>query len=183
MTFLLNIFLCIISFILGFLFKSLIFKFIKYLKSKRDADNHKKTDDNTKDESSEEEEIDFENEDIKMVFLVREDLKLGAGKIAAQVAHAAVGLYEKISTKGKSYYKNALNHWKEFGAKKIVLRCKDLNDIKHTHHECKTFKIPSIMISDAGHTQVDPGTITVLGIGPEISDKLNKITGNFKLMR
>lgn len=39
-----------------------------------------------------------------------------------------------------------------------------------------------MLISDAGHTQVDPGTVTVLGIGPEISDKLNKITGKFRLM-
>jgi PTH2 family peptidyl-tRNA hydrolase len=39
------------------------------------------------------------------------------------------------------------------------------------------------MISDAGHTQVDPGTITVIGIGPEKSEKLDRITGKFKLMR
>ena len=55
-----------------------------------------------------------------MVFLVWDDLKLGAGKIAAQVAHAAVGLVEKITEKGKPYYKQAYNHWSEFGAKNIV---------------------------------------------------------------
>jgi PTH2 family peptidyl-tRNA hydrolase len=39
------------------------------------------------------------------------------------------------------------------------------------------------MISDAGRTQVDPGTITVLGVGPDASEKINKITGSFKLLR
>jgi len=53
-----------------------------------------------------------------MVFLVREDLKLGAGKIAAQVAHAAVGLFDEISQNGLPYYEQALEYWHEFGAKK-----------------------------------------------------------------
>jgi len=67
--------------------------------------------------------------------------------------------------------------------KKIVLRAKDIDELKQVHRECKKAKIPSLMISDAGHTQVDPGTVTVLGIGPETEEKLAKITGAFKLMR
>jgi PTH2 family peptidyl-tRNA hydrolase len=115
---------------------------------------------------------------------VREDLKLGAGKIGAQVAHAAVGLFEQITEKKKNtYHKQALAYWSEYGAKKIVLRVKDYNDLQRVQKLCKIQKIPNLMISDAGHTQVDPGTVTVLGIGPEASEKLNKITGEFKLMR
>lgn len=72
--------------------------------------------------------------------------------------------------------------WDEFGSKKIVLKAKALEELERIHHECRKLKIPSMLISDAGHTQVDPGTVTVLGIGPEISDRLNKVTGKFKLM-
>jgi PTH2 family peptidyl-tRNA hydrolase len=153
---------------------------IKFIKRKEKVEENEKA---TKEENDEEEIFDFENSDLKMVFLVREDLKLGAGKIAAQVAHAAVGLYSDITAEGKIYYQNALEYWNEFGAKKIVLKAKDLDEIKAIHKECKRLKIPSIMISDAGHTQVDPGTITVCGIGPEASERLDKITGKFKLMR
>jgi PTH2 family peptidyl-tRNA hydrolase len=91
-------------------------------------------------------------------------------------------LYSEINNNGTHYYQEAVDHWDEFGAKKVVLKCKDLSELKRIHKICKKEKIPSIMISDAGHTQVDPGTIIVLGIGPERSEKLNKITGEFKLM-
>lgn len=159
-------------------------KLLQYLYRMLKKNKKEKNDDIVSEEGEEEnKKYDFENADLKMVFLVREDLKLGAGKIAAQVAHAAVGLYEEINNEGKDYYQQALDYWNEFGAKKIVLKVKDLEELKVKRKECKKLKIPSIMISDAGHTQVDPGTITVLGIGPEASEKLNKITGELKLMR
>ena len=114
---------------------------------------------------------------------------MGTGKIAAQVAHAGVGnnivtlgLF-RYRLKGKPYYKKALKAWDEFGSKKIVLRAKNFDELEEIHKKCKLKGIPSLLISDAGHTQVDPGTVTVLGIGPEISEKLNKITGDFKLMK
>jgi PTH2 family peptidyl-tRNA hydrolase len=108
---------------------------------------------------------------------------MGVGKIAAQVAHAGVGLFSKISSRGKPYYKKALKAWDEFGSKKIVLKAKNLEELEETHKKCKHKGIPSLLISDAGRTQVDPGTVTVLGIGPEVSEKLDKITGEFKLMK
>ena len=37
-------------------------------------------------------------------------------------------------------------------------------------------------IFDAGHTQVDPGTLTCVGIGPAESSALDPITGSFKLL-
>jgi PTH2 family peptidyl-tRNA hydrolase len=125
------------------------------------------------------------------VFLVREDLKLSTGKTAAQVAHAAVGkcyfnysgLVNKINKRGSKYYKSALNYWNDFGAKKIVLKVNNLETIERVQKACRNLKIPCSMISDAGRTEVEPGTVTVLGVGPEVSDKLNKITGEFRLMK
>jgi peptidyl-tRNA hydrolase, PTH2 family len=196
MTFLYYLVFGIICFIFGATYKKILFALARKLKIKikeyadkqeeaeaKKADNSTKSQNDNNSDDEGEEVFDFEDADLKMVFLVRDDLKLGAGKIAAQVAHAAVGLTEKINEKGKSYYKQALEHWSEFGAKKIVLRAKDLEELKNVHKQCKKLKIPSIMISDAGHTQVDPGTVTVVGIGVEDSSKLDKITGGFKLMR
>lgn len=184
MTFLICLFVFIVGFVLGLKYKSSLISFLHKLKKTKSDINSENTTKQSEDlTQEEEEEEDFEDADLKMVFLVRDDLKLGAGKIAAQVAHAAVGLVEKITEKGKPYYKKAYSHWSEFGAKKIVLKAKDLDELKSVSKLCKNLKIPCTMISDAGHTQVDPGTITVLGIGPEASDRLNKITGKFRLMK
>jgi PTH2 family peptidyl-tRNA hydrolase len=57
-----------------------------------------------------------------------------------------------------------------------------LEELEKLHSHCRKIKVPSMLISDAGHTQVEAGTVTVLGIGPEISEKINKITGKLRLM-
>ena len=123
-----------------------------------------------------------ESDDLKMVFLVRQDLKMGAGKIAAQVAHAAIGLYDDILEGENIYQKTALNNWFNYGQKKVVLKVNDLNTMLEVVKKCKKLKLQYCLISDAGHTQIPQGSITVLGIGPDISEKINDVTGTFKLM-
>ena len=123
-----------------------------------------------------------ENDDLKMVFLVRQDLKMGAGKIAAQVAHAAIGLYDDILEGENIYQKSALNNWFNYGQKKVVLKIHDLDTMLEVVKKCKKLKLQYCIISDAGHTQIPQGSITVLGIGPDIGGKINDITGTFKLM-
>ena len=117
-----------------------------------------------------------------MVFLVRQDLKMGAGKIAAQVAHAAIGLYDDILEGENIYQKTALNNWFNYGQKKVVLKVNDLNMMLEVVKKCKKLKLQYCLISDAGHTQIPEGSITVLGIGPDVSEKINDVTGTFKLM-
>ena len=54
---------------------------------------------------------DFGLEDLKMVFIVRQDLKMGAGKIGAQCGHATLGVYEKTKlwAKFSSYWNKVLS--------------------------------------------------------------------------
>lgn len=165
--------LCIISFTLG--------KYSNKLFSKTHKKRtHQKL---TEIQNSTSPQYNFDNSDLKMVFCVRDDLKMGAGKIAAQVAHAAVGLFDDITSSSDEYHQQALFYWCDFGAKKIVLRVDNLDSLRQLYFKCKETKLPCIMISDAGHTQVPAGSVTVLGIGPDASEKINKITGSLKLMR
>ena len=162
---------CLLSFFLGFYLKKILYHSIKKSDHKKIKSNKQKN-----------KKYDFEDSDLKMVFLVRLDLKMGAGKIAAQVAHAAIGLYDDIMNGDDEYHIEALNYWNTFGAKKIVLKCDNYETMKQVAIQAKQSQLPFILISDAGHTQIPAGSVTVLGIGPDSSEKINKLTGNFKLM-
>ena len=168
--------ICLISFIFGRIFNK-IKKFIFYGKK----NNQTKKEDKNNIVNNKEYIFD-DSDDLKMVFLVRQDLKMGAGKIAAQVAHAAIGLYDDIFEGDNDYQKNALDYWFNLGQKKVVLKADNLNIMLEVVKKCKELKLQYCMISDAGHTQIPAGSITVLGIGPDTSEKINQITGSFKLM-
>ena len=169
---LLIIITCIICFILGKNFYKIKKIFFKRKAIKKDDNQELKKNSYSLDES----------DDLKMVFLVRQDLKMGAGKIAAQVAHAAIGLYDDILEGENIYQKTALNNWFNYGQKKVVLKVNDLNMMLEVVKKCKKLKLQYCLISDAGHTQIPEGSITVLGIGPDVSEKINDVTGTFKLM-
>lgn len=113
--------------------------------------------------------------DYKQCIIVRDDLKLSRGKLAVQVAHAAVSTYEFADEKVR-------DAWKEQGQKKVVLRVPCLRDLFELRDLARRHGLPAVLITDAGLTEVPPGTTTVLGIGPAQAGELDKITGSLKLL-
>ena len=111
----------------------------------------------------------------KQVILVREDLKLPKGKLSAQVAHAAVDATLKSD-------KKIVDLWKKDGGKKIVLKVKDEKELFVYKQVADDNGLKTALITDAGHTVVEPGTITCLGIGPDEEERIDKITGKLKMM-
>ncbi|MEM5766182.1 MAG: peptidyl-tRNA hydrolase Pth2 [Candidatus Aenigmatarchaeota archaeon] len=112
---------------------------------------------------------------LKQVILVRTDLKMGKGKIAAQCCHAAVGTLELVD-------REILKKWEKEGSKKIVLKVRNEKELLEIYKKTKKEKIPCFLVKDAGLTQLKSGTITALGIGPDKEEKIDKITGKFKLL-
>ena len=112
----------------------------------------------------------------KQVIVVRMDLKMSTGKLAAQACHASLGSYNKTSIATRKA-------WELIGAKKIVLGCEDLKTLRELEVKTRTLKIPHYSVTDAGHTEVPPGTVTALGIGPAKESDVDKITGNLKLLK
>ena len=113
--------------------------------------------------------------DYKQCIIVRDDLKLSKGKLAVQVAHAAISTYEFTSEKVR-------DAWKEGGQKKVVLRVAGLKELFELRELARRHGLTAVLITDAGLTEVPPGTTTVLGIGPAEIGELDKITGNLKLL-
>jgi PTH2 family peptidyl-tRNA hydrolase len=111
----------------------------------------------------------------KQVILVRKDLGMSKGKIAAQVAHAAVDASSRTD-------KKLVSAWRSEGMKKVVLKVSDEKELLDYWHMAKAAKLATALIKDAGHTQVAAGSITCLGIGPDKDEKIDKITGNLKVL-
>jgi PTH2 family peptidyl-tRNA hydrolase len=113
--------------------------------------------------------------EYKQCIIIRDDLKLSKGKLAVQVAHAAVSAYEWAD-------KKAREAWKEEGQKKVVLRVPTLQDLFELKEIARKHDLSTALITDAGLTEIPPGTVTVLGIGPAEVTELDKITGHLKLV-
>lgn len=115
----------------------------------------------------------------KMVFVVNTSLKMGAGKMAAQVGHAAVALY-RLCQQGKQG-NVALEQWNEHGEMKIVLKGEDTAQLEELHKKAaETQDIFAYLVHDAGHTQIPAGSRTVLGLFGQI-EAVDQITGHLKL--
>jgi len=108
--------------------------------------------------------------DYKQVILVRQDLKLTKGKMAAQAAHAAV---EAVLRSDKA----AVKHWHSQGMKKVVLKVKDEAELLRYLQLAKDAELSTALITDAGKTHVAPGTKTCIAIGPGIEQEIDAITG------
>ena len=113
--------------------------------------------------------------EYKLVILVREDLKLPKGKMAAQVSHASVDATLKTD-------RRLVDSWRKEGGKKIVLKVKDEKELFKYKQMAEDCGLKTALITDAGHTVVEPGTITCLGIGPDEEKKIDSVTGKLKMM-
>ncbi len=111
----------------------------------------------------------------KQVILVRQDLKLPKGKLAAQAAHGSLEAYLKASP-------SAREAWRRAGGKKVVLKVKTLDELDRYAHAARRAKLPCALITDAGHTVVEPGTVTVLAIGPDEEGRIDRITGALPML-
>lgn len=111
----------------------------------------------------------------KQVILLREDLKLPMGKASSQVAHASVDATLKSN-------KKIIELWKKEGGKKVILKVKDEKELFKYKQIAEDFGLKTALIKDAGHTVVEPGTITCLGIGPDLEEKIDKVSGKLKMI-
>ena len=113
--------------------------------------------------------------ELKLVILVRQDLKLSKGKLAVQAAHAAADCVLKSK-------KKVLNDWQRDGSKKVVLKVSDEEELLKYKKFADQQGINNALVSDAGKTEIPPGTLTCLGIGPEEEEKIDELTKNLKMV-
>lgn len=114
----------------------------------------------------------------KMVIAVRKDLRLSAGKMAAQVAHAAVNCAFASKRRKPDWFER----WYDEGQKKVVVKVASLDELLRLKVQAEDAGLVTSLIMDAGLTELPPNTTTCLGIGPAPDDIIDKVTGHLGLM-
>ena len=136
---------------------------------------------------------------VKQVIVVRKDLNMTHGKMAAQVSHASMGSLFKIMNIGKFSNreqedlwailicdeKSYLNRWLNESFVKVVL---EVNSEEEMIELIKSLtaqdEIAYSVIEDEGRTEFNnKPTLTCVGIGPYWSDGIDNFTGNLKLYK
>jgi PTH2 family peptidyl-tRNA hydrolase len=117
--------------------------------------------------------VDFE---YKMCIVLRTDLGMSTGKLIAQACHVAVEASEKAKKENHTVWRR----WRDEGAKKVALEAESLEELADRADE---LDIVNVVIHDAGLTEVPPGTATALGIGPDASEKIDRVTGALPLIK
>ena len=115
--------------------------------------------------------------EYKQLIVVRTDLKMSRGKIAAQAGHAAVSAAEEARKKYFGWWKA----WVAEGQCKIAVRAESEQELLELQRKAKEMNLPSALVIDRGLTELPPETITCLGIGPAPSAQIDAITGKLPL--
>jgi len=114
----------------------------------------------------------------KQVIVLRVDLGMSSGKIAAQAGHAAVSAAEEVRKRRSRWWSG----WLEEGQCKIAARVESEEELLELEKKAKKLQLPCALITDRGLTELPPDTKTCLGIGPAPSDQIDRVTGNLRLL-
>jgi peptidyl-tRNA hydrolase, PTH2 family len=114
----------------------------------------------------------------KQVIVVRKDLGMGTGKLAAQVAHAAVMAVEITKMRNLNWF----NSWFKAGQAKVVVKVQTLGELLEIRKHAESLRLTVAEIQDSGLTQIPAGTVTCIGIGPGPSGLIDKVTNHLKLL-
>jgi peptidyl-tRNA hydrolase, PTH2 family len=118
------------------------------------------------------------DEEYKMVIVMRNDLKMSKGKIAAQAAHAAVNC--AFASKKKD--PKTFDKWVSIGQKKVVVKVNSEAELFEIKAVADAQGLINSVISDAGRTEIAPGSVTCLGIGPAKDSDVDKVTGELPML-
>lgn len=122
----------------------------------------------------------WDGKNCKMVIVVRSDIQMGKGKIGAQCAHAALECCRQTLNNEKK--QQMFRSWLQIGQPKIVLAIPNEEELLTLADKAGQAGLITAIIKDAGKTQLKPGTITVLGIGPGSSEVIDSFTSKLKLL-
>lgn len=176
----------LVSFVTGFYVHQLLFSRPQARKPRAESSD----DEESEYEDSDDEGVDIDSTalndvpgEVRMTLVVRQDLKMGKGKAAAQCSHATLALYEKITNpESPAYNPEMVQRWKYGnGQAKITLQVPNQEDMDMLFAQAMSLGINAYIVHDAGRTQIAAGSATVLGLGPAPKRVIDELTHDLKL--
>ncbi|QDS73577.1 hypothetical protein FKW77_001240 [Venturia effusa] len=129
------------------------------------------------------------HEECKLVLVVRTDLGMTKGKIAAQASHATLACYKallKTEAAAPGSRRNGkrtlLHRWESTGQAKIAVQVKSEDELMLLQAQAMSLGLCARIIHDAGRTQIAANSATVLGIGPAPKSVVDQVTKHLKLL-
>lgn len=115
---------------------------------------------------------------MKQVIVVRHELNMRKGKLAAQVAHASMEfIREQLLETGGVDLSQEEWDWLAGDHKKIVVSVTGLSTLELLEQRAREQLIHHVhMITDLGLTEFKVPTITCLCLGPDKDEKIDHIT-------
>jgi PTH2 family peptidyl-tRNA hydrolase len=110
-----------------------------------------------------------------LAVVVRTDFHMGRGKIASLVADTALA----VTVSGGA---RAVRGWLRAGRGTIVLRVSGEDRLCGLGQQALNRGLPALLVRDAGHTQVAPGSAVCLAIGPATAKRVEAVTRGLRLM-
>lgn len=125
--------------------------------------------------------------EVKQVIVVRKDLNMRKGKIAAQAAHAAMKfLCDDLDTVGGLIVRplsKPEKAWLNGAFAKVVVYCESEQELLDLVAKAKVNGVTVKTIVDAGRTEFHGvPTLTCAAFGPDEVDRLDAVTGHLKLL-
>ncbi|QKX55648.1 uncharacterized protein TRUGW13939_02745 [Talaromyces rugulosus] len=159
---------------------------LNIFRSPPNVDDESDLEDEEEDDDEEEEDDTAElatfegnHDEVKLVLVVRTDLGMGKGKIAAQCSHATLACYKYYLSKSPN--SPILKRWERGGQAKVALQVKTEEDMLLLQAQAISLGLCARVIQDAGRTQIASGSRTVLGVlGPK--SMVDQVTGQLKLL-
>lgn len=122
----------------------------------------------------------------KQVIVVRKDLKMRLGKVAAQVAHAASSFLLRDHVQNSNSVSCSLSEpeviWVNGAFTKIVLFCQSESELLELIEKARNLGVEVHEIIDSGKTEFhNVPTLTCAAFGPDYPEKLDPITKHLPL--
>lgn len=112
---------------------------------------------------------------MKQVIVLRTDIGMSKGKLVAQACHASVGAYKNADSAAR-------NEWETAGARKVALKIAGEDALMDLFKQARAQGVPAYVVKDAGQTELEPGTVTALGLGPAGDETVDKVTKELQLL-